>query len=55
MKTQNQTKRTIISFSIAFATAMFTLFIQDIRNDKLIEEQHLEAQVYPESTLLLQK
>jgi len=55
MKRQNHTKRTIISFSLAFATALLTLFIQNINEKGTLDEKKLEAKVYPKSSFLLKK
>ena len=52
---QNPVKRTLVSFFLAFATALLTLLIQNVKADDSLNQQDLQAKVFPKSTYLLKK
>jgi|GEM_PF-5716923 len=47
MNQQDSKKRTIISFSIALATAVMSIYIQNYTDSKVIKEQSFEAKASP--------
>lgn len=51
---QNAIKRTIISFALAFAISLATIYIQN-NNDNRVEAFNLEAKVFPESMYFMQE
>lgn len=54
MTTQSSKKRTFISFSLALATALMTLYIQDTRNQTDQQGLNIAAKLYPISKAFIQ-